>query len=32
LLYIYNRRNGIGGDTKIGYQPSDIDVLGHLRP
>ena len=32
LLYIYNHRNGIGGDAEIGNQPSDIDVFGHLRP
>jgi hypothetical protein len=32
LLYIYNRRNDIGGDTKLGNQPPNTDVLGHLRP
>jgi hypothetical protein len=31
LLYIYNRRNGIGDDTKLGYQLLNIDVLGHFR-
>jgi hypothetical protein len=30
LLYIYNRHNGIGADAKIGYQPFDVDVFGHL--
>ena len=32
LLYIYNCHNGIGGDTKISYQPPDVDVIGHLCP
>ena len=32
LLYIYNRHNGIGGNTKLNYQLVNIDVLGHFRP
>ena len=31
LLYIYNHHNGIGGDTKIIYQPFDVDIFGHLH-
>jgi hypothetical protein len=32
LLYIYNHGNSIGGNTEVGYQPPNVDALGHLCP
>ena len=32
LLYIYNHGNSVGDDTKVSYQPPDVDALRHLCP
>ena len=32
FFYIYNHSNGVSGDTKIGYQSPNVDVLEDLCP